>query len=180
MFEPRNYVSMDLDRRDLRLTDWDGDGKRDIIWVNPGNQNRVSVFLNQCSPGGGWKWNYQSNTAPRLYCPENRGLGLYDLLFGSAKGHDRANLRCAEVDGDGADDTIFIDKWDGNGKVYYNKGLRDIGGSRYEREQQPGRGPNLTYSGEVAGTYEYYPDLDANGRADQHDVLGTFINEAQT
>lgn len=36
------------------------------------------------------------------------------------------------------------------------------------------------YRGDVAGTCMYYPDLDGNGRADQHSILGTFTNQART
>lgn len=36
------------------------------------------------------------------------------------------------------------------------------------------------WNGRHAGTCEYFPDLDGNGRADQHSVRGTFNNEADS
>jgi hypothetical protein len=139
IFRPRDFVDRDFDRRDLHLADWDGDGKCDIIWVNPENQNRVSVFLNRHTLGGSWTWLYQPYPAPTLSCPEKRGPGLHDLAvrfadilgngrgdylciekngrvsgwthnndgswtyidqFKSSKGHDRADLRWADVNGE--------------------------------------------------------------------------------
>jgi hypothetical protein len=220
IFRPQEYVGRDLDRRDLHLTDWNGDGKCDIVWVDPDNENRVSVFWNLWIPRGAWAWFYQPNPAPELHCPEKRGLGIHDLAvrfadisgsgrgdylciekngrfwgwthnsnntwtfidqFKSSKGHDRADLRWADVNGDGLADTIWVNKFNGNADVYYNFGRRDVGGSRFEWGQQPGGlGPWPSYIGKQAGSCEYYPDLNGDRRADQHTLLGIFYADART
>ncbi|KAF5009941.1 hypothetical protein FDECE_3883 [Fusarium decemcellulare] len=207
----------DLDRRDLHLTDWDGDGKCDIVWVDPNNQNRVSVWRNNYTPGGGFNWQYLANPAPELYCPEKRGIGFHDIpvqfadvsgsgrsdylciekngriwgwtqdakgawtyidqFFGSKK-HDRANMRFADVDGDGRDDAIWVEKFSGDAFVYYNMGRRDIAGSRYWWEIQERGGPFPAYGGSYAGSCQYFPDLNGDGRADLHSIQGTFPNTA--
>ncbi|RSM12379.1 hypothetical protein CEP52_002563 [Fusarium oligoseptatum] len=209
----------DLDRRDLHLTDWDGDGKCDIVWVDPNNQNRVSVWRNNYTPGGGFNWQYLANPAPELYCPEKRGIGFQDIpvqfadvsgsgrsdylciekngriwgwtqdangawtyidQFFSSKKHDRANMRFADVDGDGRDDAIWVEKFSGDAFVYYNMGRRDIAGSRYWWEIQERGGPFPAYGGSYAGSCQYFPDLNGDGRADLHSIQGTFPNTAVT
>lgn len=70
---PRN-----LDRRDLHLVDWDGDGLCDIVWVDPDNDNRVQLWRNRYKETGKWDWAYNANPAPALHCKESRGLGLHD------------------------------------------------------------------------------------------------------
>ncbi|KAH7375470.1 hypothetical protein B0T11DRAFT_345463, partial [Plectosphaerella cucumerina] len=215
IFDPKTIVGRDLDRRDLHLVDWDGDGRADIVWVNPDNQNRVSVFRNL----GGWRWEHLANPAPALFCNQKRGLGIFDLAvqfaditgsgradylciekngrvsgwtqassgawtyqdqIKSAKGHDRANLRWADVNGDGRADTIWTEKFSGDGFVYYNLGRADVGGSRFHWETKPGGGPFHAFGGQRAGTCTYYPDLDGNRRADLHCIMGTFNNQAET
>ncbi|KAF5020271.1 hypothetical protein F66182_7705 [Fusarium sp. NRRL 66182] len=207
----------DLDRRDIHLTDWDGDGKCDIVWVDPSNENRVSVWRNNYTPGGGFNWQYLANPAPELYCPEKRGIGFHDLpvqfadvtgsgrsdylciekngrfwgwtqdskgawtymdQFFSSKKHDRANMRFADVDGDGRADAIWVEKFSGDAFVYYNKGRKDIAGSRYHWEIQERGGPFLAYGGSYAGSCQHFPDLNGDGRADLHSIQATFPNTA--
>lgn len=60
---------------------------------------------------------------------------------------------------------LWIDKFNGDGYVWYNGGRGDPAenaGStfRWDRRDSP------VYDGNVAGTCEYYPDLDGDGRAD--------------
>lgn len=51
-------------------------------------------------------------------------------------------------------------------------------GSAFQwRQQAP---PDKAYAGQAAGTCEHFVDLDGNGRADIHYILGTFTNEART
>ncbi len=40
----------------------------------------------------------------------------------------------------------------------------------------------LTYftDGSYAGTCQYFPDLDGDGRADLHSIMGTWTNKAET
>lgn len=51
-------------------------------------------------------------------------------------------------------------------------------GSAFQwRQQAP---PDKAYAGQAAGTCEHFVDIDGNGRADIHYILGTFTNEART
>ncbi|KAF5507162.1 Multidomain esterase [Colletotrichum aenigma] len=209
----------DLDRRDIHLTDFDGDGRCDIIHVDHNNGNRVEMWKNNYTPGGGFNWQYIANPAPALNCPEKRGVGFRDWpirfadvtgsgradyvcvekdgrmwgwtqdgnggwthvdQFFSAKGHDRANLQFADVDGDGKSDIIWIEKFTGDSFVYYNLGRRDIGGSRYHWATIPAGGPEKAYTGSFAGSCQYFPDFDGDGRADLHSIQATFPNTAVT
>jgi hypothetical protein len=66
-----------MDRRDLHLTDWDGDGDCDIVWVNPENGN-VRVFINDYPTKKTWDGAFREIQAPQLSCSEKRGLGIHD------------------------------------------------------------------------------------------------------
>ncbi|KAH8170141.1 GDSL-like lipase/Acylhydrolase family protein [Sarocladium implicatum] len=212
IFNPNNIVGKNLDRRDLHLADWDGGmyGKCDIIWTDPDNSNKVSVFINKYN-NGNWAWSYQANPAGALSCPEKRGRGIDDLPVRFADIMEEpttsASRRTAEptvgsmratehslasTSGRAPRATtvltfvspmstvtakLMVDKSTGDGHVYYNLGRRDVGGSQYEWEQKSGGGPFYAYSGNAAGTCNFFPDLDGNGRADQHNILGTWTNE---
>lgn len=92
---------------------------------------------------------------------------------------DRANLRWADVNGDGRDDMIWIDKFNDDGYVWYNEDRSDpattSGPSFLWRKIS-----DAVYEGSVAGTLHVLPDLDGNGRADMHEILGTWNNEAES
>jgi hypothetical protein len=139
----------------VRFADVTGNGRADYLCIE--------------KDGRTWGWTQRSD-------------GGWDHVdqFKSAKGHDRANLRWGDVNGDGKADTIWTDKFSGDAYVYYNLGRRDIGGSRYEWSQKPEGGPWFAYTGNAAGTCVFYPDLDGNRRVDQHNILGTWTNEAKT
>ncbi|KUJ11379.1 uncharacterized protein LY89DRAFT_739567 [Mollisia scopiformis] len=187
-----------MDRRDLHLADWDGDGDCDIIYTNP-DRGAVQVWLNNYPSTGKWDWTYLSNPAPGVTCSEKRGLGRDDLavrvadITGNGRadylciqpdstvsiGKDRANLRWADVDGDGKDDMLWIEKFSGDGYVWYNDGSADPSvapGSSFSWRTQDA----VAFAGNAAGSCIYYPDLDGNGRADEHFVLESFTNRAKT
>ncbi|KAI8222584.1 Multidomain esterase [Colletotrichum sp. SAR 10_96] len=110
----------DLDRRDIHLTDFDGDGRCDIIHVDHNNGNRVEMWKNNHTPGGGFNWQYIANPAPALNCPEKRGVGFRDwpIRFADITGSGRADYVCVEKDGrmwgwtqDGNGDWTHVDQF---------------------------------------------------------------------
>ncbi|KAK7216223.1 hypothetical protein V2G26_004226 [Clonostachys chloroleuca] len=207
----------EMNRRDLHLQDWDGDGNCDIIYADP-ESGKVQVWINNFPSTGKWDWTHLSNPAPSLSCSQKRGLGIHDLAvrFADLTGNkradylciepnsrvtgfvqnddgsfedagqikvsiskDRANLRWADVNGDGKDDLLWVEKFSGDAYVWYNEGRgksEDLLGSTFSWRQQT----EVAYKGNAAGTCEYWPDLDGNGRADEHYITGTFDNKART
>ncbi|KAK5655613.1 hypothetical protein OQA88_5544 [Cercophora sp. LCS_1] len=67
-----NYIIWDqtatknMDRRDIHLADWNGDGQCDIIYVDPGSTGRISVWLNRYKENGNNfnGWTYIENAGP--------------------------------------------------------------------------------------------------------------------
>ena len=209
----------DLDRRDLHLADWDGDGDCDIIWTDPANENRITVWINNYKDGiSGYDWTQLPDAPQNAFCSQTRGKAVDDLavrfadINGDGKAdflciekdgrvtgfvqsttvnntyddvgqikfaetYDRANLRWADVNGDGLDDMLWVDKFTGDASVWYNGGAvaetSANGGSSYFWDAS---GP--AYEGSYAGTCQFFPDLDGNGRADLHSITGTWTNEA--
>ncbi|OBS29554.1 hypothetical protein FPOA_03491 [Fusarium poae] len=202
------------DRRDLHLVDWNNDGACDIAWVDPDNNNKVSVWLNNYKKTGAFEWTYLADPAPQLNCPEKRGVGIHDLAvrfadvsnnkmsdyiciqpdgrfygwthnsdgswekiaqFKKAEGIDRANLRFGNVNGRGGEDMIWVDKYTGDATVYINNGKMDTGGSNWWFLKS-----GKQYAGSWAGTCQYFPDLDGDGRADLHSIMATFDNRGET
>jgi len=68
-----------VDRRNLHLADWDGDGACDIIWVDPQRNNRVRVFINKYKRDK--KWTFEETAAPDLQCNEKDGIGIHDGTY---------------------------------------------------------------------------------------------------
>ncbi|KAF5660854.1 integrin alpha n-terminal [Fusarium heterosporum] len=204
----------DLDRRDLHLVDWNNDGACDIAWVDPNNNNKVSVWLNNYKKTGAFTWTYLADPAPQLNCPEKRGVGIHDLAvrfadisdnklsdyiclqpdgrfhgwthnsdgsweriaqFKKAEGIDRANIRFGNVNGKGGEDMIWVDKYTGDATVFINRGKMDTGGSNWWFLKS-----GKQYAGSWAGTCQYFPDLDGDGRADLHSIMATFDNRGET
>lgn len=214
MFDPAIHAGgRNLDRRDLHLADWDGDGFCDIIWTNPDANNQVEVWRNLYGETKAWDWSYLGNPATELSCVEKRGLGIHDIpvhfadvtgnkkadylcmqrdgritgwvngdlsweaidQFKQSEGLDRANFQFADADGDGKADLIWTDKFNGDGTVYYNGGRQEVGGSQFLWTNE-----GKAFTGNAAGTCIYYPNLNGDNRADQHNIIGTFTNEART
>lgn len=67
----------DMDRKDLHLADWDGDGACDIIWVNPEKGN-VRVFINDYPTKQSWDGAFREISAPDLSCDSKQGIGFHD------------------------------------------------------------------------------------------------------
>ena len=218
IWSPQSYVGKDLDRRDLHLIDWDGDGACDVVWTDPDNNNKVSVWLNKYPSTGAWQWTYLSNPSPELSCSQKRGKEFNDLpvrladITGDGKadylcigkdglvtgyvqsgtnsftnvnqikfaqGFDRTNLRWSDVNGDGKADMVHIDKFTGDASVLYNGGqVSDPGsnsGSSFHWDTA-----TAAWTGAYAGTCQYFPDLDGNGRTDLHSITDVFQNTAET
>lgn len=76
MWEPPE----ELDRRDLHLKDWDGDGVDDIIWVDPKNGN-VRVWINEYRDKQSWDDAFHEIDPPKLECEHTRGIGIHDCKF---------------------------------------------------------------------------------------------------
>jgi hypothetical protein len=110
-----DHVGHEVDRRDLHLADWDGDGLCDIIYVNPDTGYMGGLWLNKFKTTGDLRsssnWVRASNPGPRgndAPCREHRGVGIYDLA-----------VRFADIDGNGRSDYLCIEK-DGRTWGYLN------------------------------------------------------------
>ncbi|KAJ4258177.1 hypothetical protein NW762_008322 [Fusarium torreyae] len=141
-----------LDDLAVRFADLTGNGRADYLCLE--KDGRVTGFVHKND--GGW---------------EDVGQIKY------AEGKDRANLRWADVNGDGRDDMIWVDKFNGDGSVWYNENRSkpsETSGSsfRWRKVDKP------VYQGSQAGTCMFFPDLDGNGRADMLGVQGTWTNIA--
>ncbi|KAF4983927.1 hypothetical protein FDECE_17192 [Fusarium decemcellulare] len=136
----------------VRFADLTGNGRADYLCLE--KDGRVTGFVHKND--GGWE-------------------DVGQIKF--AEGKDRANLRWADVNGDGRDDMIWVDKFNGDGSVWYN-------GDRSEPSKTSGSSffwrkiDKPVYQGSQAGTCMYFPDLDGNGRADMHGITGTWTNWA--
>ncbi|PKS10949.1 hypothetical protein jhhlp_002708 [Lomentospora prolificans] len=102
IWDPKKDRDIYLDRRDLHLADWNGDGACDIIYVNP-KDGGVEVWLNQIKTTGDFNWAKMGDPAPgaELKCKEKRGIGLYDLAvrFADLTGNKKADYLCIEPNG---------------------------------------------------------------------------------
>ncbi|KAF4905173.1 hypothetical protein CGCVW01_v012945 [Colletotrichum viniferum] len=174
-----------MDRRDLQLQDWDGDGDCSIIYINH-ETNAVEVFLSRYPQTGSRGWTHLTAPAPGLTCGTVSGYLQQDsgafIDVGQIKfaiGKDRANLRWEDVNGDGKDDMLWMEKFSGDTWVWYNggRGFPDTGGgsSFYWRVQE-----KKAYYGLAAGSCIYYADLDGNDHADEHYILESFNNKLRT
>ncbi|KAL5362439.1 hypothetical protein BJX96DRAFT_177152 [Aspergillus floccosus] len=139
IFDPAaQAIGRDLSRRDLHLIDWDGDGACDIVWTDPDNQNRPQLWRNRIKETGNFDWEWHSNPAPDLYCPEKHGLGLFDnpVHFADISGNGRGDYLCVEKDGrswgfvHNEDDTwVYIDQFKfSEGKDRANLHWADVNG----------------------------------------------------
>jgi hypothetical protein len=64
-----------MNRYDLHLADWDGDGACDIIHVNP-DTNALRVFINNFPKTQRWSFSEVSAASPP--CAHKRGVGVHD------------------------------------------------------------------------------------------------------
>lgn len=71
IFRPPNNIN----RKDLHLADWDGDGACDVIYADP-DTGAVQVWINNYPTTQTWDWT--PITVAGLSCSEKRGLGTFD------------------------------------------------------------------------------------------------------
>ncbi|CAH0054256.1 unnamed protein product [Clonostachys solani] len=143
-----------IDDLAVRFADITGNGRADYLCLEP--NSKVTGFI------------------------QNSDVSFEDVgQIKYAFEKDRANLRWADVNGDGKDDLLWVDKFNGDAYVWYNKGRgspADLQGSSFSWGQQS----KAAYAGNAAGTCEFWADLDGNGRADEHCIEGSFTNKART
>lgn len=134
----------------IRFADIDGNGLADFLCMEP--DGRTWGFLNS-----------------------NGGKMLTKLSqIKKTEGKDRANLHFTDVNGDGLDDFLWINKFNGDTEVWYNRGPILASGSAFTWEHQ-----GAFDQGAAQGSCIRYPDLDGNGRADMH-VVDSLANTAMT
>ncbi|KAE8390395.1 hypothetical protein BDV23DRAFT_193793 [Aspergillus alliaceus] len=111
----------------VRMADLDGDGRADYLCMEP---NGRTV---------GWL---------------NKGVNKFEAKnqVKRTHGYDRANHIWADVDGDGLVDFLWVDKFNGDTKVWINKGPHPTAGSSYKWELLDGP----RYQGSDRGAYTWF------------------------
>ncbi|KAL2256741.1 hypothetical protein VTK26DRAFT_1190 [Humicola hyalothermophila] len=146
-FPPDGHGVLD---NSVQFADLDGNGLADFLCLEP----------------DGRTWGY-------LNFDGGKRLELHSQ-FKFSEGKDRANLRFADVNGDGKADLLWVDKFNGDTTVWYNRGRKDVSGSSFAWAKK-----GKLYQGAAQGSCTMFPDLDGNGRADMH-VVRVLENTALT
>ncbi|KXH49449.1 hypothetical protein CSIM01_03737 [Colletotrichum simmondsii] len=171
------------------------DGRSDYVWT--WSNGKMELFMNRGKKAiadndaeGFWDWSpgviWTPPTAMHrldLHLADWDGDGACDIIYAVgqvkvAEGHDRAMLRFADVNGDGRDDLLWIEKFSGDTWAWYNEGedaSRPLGSAFHWRQQT-----EMAYAGLAAGTCLFYTDLSGDFRADEHYVLESINNIAET
>jgi hypothetical protein len=108
IFDPAASMGRQLNRRDLHLADWNGDGLCDIIHVDA-DTGIMEVWVNKYAQNKDFsRWEYWAEGAgsPNLdaaggRCREKRGHGVFDIpvRFADIDGNGQADFLCIERDG---------------------------------------------------------------------------------
>ncbi|KAF4151589.1 hypothetical protein CNMCM6069_003628 [Aspergillus lentulus] len=149
-----------LHDRAVRFGDLDGDGRIDYICMKPDGESSAILYT----------------------ASGDKDLG--QIKFAPKGNFDRANsgglmyVQGFSVTGDGRVDLIWVNKFNGEVRVWKNGGLIPAAGSSMTWISQGTR-----FNGHGRGENIYFPKLGANGRADYHDVYpataiaNTWFNE---
>ncbi|KAB8270801.1 hypothetical protein BDV30DRAFT_241024 [Aspergillus minisclerotigenes] len=126
----------------LRFADLDGDGRADYLCMDPGGRT------------DGWL---------------NKGENNFESIGQVKQGehYDRANHRWADVNGDRMADSLWIDKFNGDTKVWINQGPVPTLDSKWRWGPQDGP----QYMGADRGANMHFPNFGGLGRADYHQVI---------
>ncbi|SPO03558.1 uncharacterized protein DNG_06241 [Cephalotrichum gorgonifer] len=141
-----------------RFHDLTGNGCVDYLCMEP--NGRTTGWINNC-PRNGNMFNLE---------------WVDQIKFSVDK--DRANHRFADVNGDGRADFMWVDKFDGDAQVWYNRGRKReedrpaLHGSIFQFDDQ-----GDIYLGSSRGTNMHYPNLGGIGRADQVQVDPTSAHD---
>ncbi|KAJ6057366.1 hypothetical protein N7460_000640 [Penicillium canescens] len=126
----------------VSMADLDGDGRADYLCMEPDGRTV------------GWL---------------NRGVNDFEAK-GQVKrtqGYDRANHKWADVNGDGAVDFLWVDKFNGDTQVWVNMGDTPTAGSSWKWELLDGP----RYQGSDRGANLYFPNIGGLSRADMHNII---------
>ncbi|KAF7627478.1 hypothetical protein AFLA_002859 [Aspergillus flavus NRRL3357] len=126
----------------LRFADLDGDGRADYLCMDPDGRT------------DGWL---------------NKGENSFESIgqVKRSEHYDRANHRWADVNGDRMADFLWIDKFNGDTKVWINQGPVPTLDSKWRCGPQDGP----RYMGADRGANMHFPNLGGLGRADYHQVI---------
>jgi len=78
MWDPSDSEGMQINRRHLRLADFDGDGVCDIWWISPVDGKVLRVWLNKIKTTGNFNWQELGDPAPGVTCTESDGISVFD------------------------------------------------------------------------------------------------------
>jgi hypothetical protein len=132
------------------ILDIDGDGRADYLCLD--KDGRVTGAL---SFGEGKPIITSAQFLPYQY----RSVGQVKF----AEGADRSSLHFADINGDGRDDLLWVNKWDGSVKAWTNEGQIPTGGSSFFW----GNNGGLVSYGKIArGENINYGNIYGQGRAD--------------
>ncbi|KAH8586344.1 hypothetical protein B0O99DRAFT_702959 [Bisporella sp. PMI_857] len=161
-------------RKQIHFADWNGDGRCDILFVDR-LDGRVNMARNDGFVDGKLKFYDYGLVSSTASCIQKNGMttgyinrGINDMVdVGQIKapiGADRANIRYADVNGDGKDDCLWVDKFTGKTSVWTNEGedpSRPSGS--FNRWQFRGL---IAYGGSARGANIYWAKMKNQQRAD--------------